>query len=527
MTRILFIFALTVGAIFPFQQTNAQALWNLNQKFSGTTSALDGNIQRLKYSPHAPNSSGALLNVQAIKDSSARLASFYSDSVVASGKYKKLDSSVTRSSYMKVAQAFLVKYKNVDSANKAATHYLNTIPTAGGSMAVQQKMIADSADSLHSRTVEPDSTMRADTLKTEKENWLLADEFAHNSQAQLKSFLDVFSTGDTAATNQFRDFHSNKPSIRNISYILLSLRDTSDIDNYFNWLKDLGGQSDDSADVQIKMNDIHATILKLTLKDSTHFSIFASGDFLNTIQSNPSGTNNNILSGSLGVNYRPNSSLALNARVILASTQDTVVDNYGSQLLAPAKGKGFGTGIVGINWVLPGSRNKTRTWALNVTAAASSQHWRLDSSKIYNLDTVNAKMDSTFTRAATIFGIDITAINAVAIKDSLPIGNAKYALSFGYNAGIAERILGGDVLDPLKNKASILYANHAYTDRFPTTRRFFFGLEAGTAITLGPVTTEFEMYYFPNSSKDLHPILGLTGLQVVFGASINLSLFSK
>lgn len=46
-------------------------------------------------------------------------------------------------------------------------------------------------------------------------------------------------------------------------------------------------------------------------------------------------------------------------------------------------------------------------------------------------------------------------------------------------------------------------------------------------MSFGPILTEFEVYYFPSSPKDQQSLYGLTGMQMVFGASINLSIFHK
>jgi hypothetical protein len=99
-------------------------------------------------------------------------------------------------------------------------------------------------------------------------------------------------------------------------------------------------------------------------------------------------------------------------------------------------------------------------------------------------------------------------------------------LSFNVNLGLAERFLGGDVQKPLQTDNSLLKQTGYYAHEFPTKRSMFFGLETGGSISLGPVMAEFEVFYFfPNTSKDIQPLYGLTGLQFSFGASVNLNFY--
>jgi len=534
MRIALFLLLSTSTILLEKQSAFSQTLWNTNLKHERNQPSIDmGIIQKTpfttpiidtvkKNNPFSWNRS----EINSVLKDSGKSIEYFFDSTY--GKPKTGNDSLLKNNFVNILTHLGKEDNNLNYTRNLSNRSIDSLlgTSMFSSLATKINKLTDSVNIYNIAEYKRDSAKRADSLIKVRDSWLSASQYASNKPTQLNAYLQIFTKGDTAVTNQFKNLNSDNPATKDIAYILLALQDSLDIKQYFKSLRNLGGHILDSEDIQMKMNYIKDVVSKLIPKDKDHFSLLASGDFLSTVQSSTIGSNNSILSGTLGVSYiHKNTSLI--GKIILASTQDTVINNYGSQILVPAKGKGFGTWIAGVCQTINWSKDSLRTWNLNLVGAVSTQHWRLDSSQLNNLDSINAKMDNTFIESATIAGIDFTLSHGVGIEDSIPVGNNKYALSFSYNLGVGERLLGGDVLKPLENKSSILYKTKYYANRFPTTRTAFFGFEAGAIISVGPIMAEFEVYYLPSSPKDKQPLYGLTGLQVAFGASINLNLYHK
>jgi hypothetical protein len=491
---------------------------------------VNGNILRLKFQTPKTSTSSAFVDSGAEKkfkeiSSSSALLNHISSVVDSMGSVRLTKGRLALDSfYVPLTATYMAKGDSTATAAKKAIQYINGTKYAS----VQQELARSFNDSLAKSIKDMEgvvSNQKADSLEKEKNNWLNADEFIRIYPNKTKSFLQMFSNGDTSVTDKIKNLNSDISDFKNISYVLLALQDSDDINKYFDSLKNINPTKNDSIGIRIKMDDIKRLVTNLSPKTNDgHFSLYASGDFLTTVQSSSISGSSNITSGTIGGNYK-NGNFGFTAKIILLSTQDTVTNGYGTQLLSPAKGKGFGTGILGLSYDLPKSNDKLQTWSAKLFISGSSQHWRGDSSTLNNLDSINANKDSIFTSTATILGFDLLANYCIQSKDSLTIGSNKYAMAFNCNIGFAERLLGGDILKPLKNPNSILYSKGYYPNRFPTTRSAFFGLEAGISISVGPILAEFTVYDFFNSSKDKQSLPGLTGLQPAFGASITLNLY--
>jgi hypothetical protein len=506
----------------------SQTLWNTNQKWSKPTGIPITSLQKISFTADKKlEQFNTTLPSNIVKTDTLTSFSGHYDSTQQK-PVTRLD-TLKKEYSMNVSRIALLKGdSSVMSARQLGIKKLDTLnATPAANSAAKMNHLKDSTSAaLNVAEVAADSATKSNIVQAEKKTWLEADQFARKDTSKVKNFVQTMSKADTTVINEIVDLRSSNADIKNLSYILLAIQDTADINAYYDSLRAANYTPGDSLDIRIKMADIATLVNRLTGANKYHISLFASGDFLNTLQNSTGSSNNSILSGSLGIIYtNARRNLSIMSRITLLSTQDTVINSYGSQILTPAKGKGFGTAIAGISYSFKQSPDTLRAWAFNATVAASSQHWRLDSSQLNNVDSVNSTMNNIFTEPATILGADITLSHHISVADSIPVGGSKYPLSFGFNAGIAERILGGDILKPLKNNNSMLYKIGYYADRLPTTRNKFFGFEAGSSISLGPVMTEFEVYYFPSNEKDKQPIYGLTGLQVAFGASINLNFY--
>ena len=369
---------------------------------------------------------------------------------------------------------------------------------------------------------------KADTndIKEQKIAWFAADTFATNNTGQAIKFVEFFSKADTAIGNKFLDFQSVDPEKRSLAYIILALQDSVQILKYFRWMDSLHLSPIDSSQIKGNMNHIKSIIFTQSPKGKGRFTLFLSGDFLSTIQNTgtQSGNNSSVGSGSIGVCYTTaDRRQSITGKIDLISTQDTVSANYGTQVLVPAKGKGFGTLQFGYSHKICGLDDTLHPWALNGFLTYSTQHWRLDSMPATGVSPTSV---DTFTLGASLFGLDLTATKAWLCPDSISVGSSKFPLSFNVNMGLAERYLGGDVLKPLQTAGSSLKQTGYYANLFPTKRDFFFGLEGGCSISFGPILAEFEAYYFfPNTNNDIQPLYGLTGFQFSFGASVNLNFY--
>lgn len=177
------------------------------------------------------------------------------------------------------------------------------------------------------------------------------------------------------------------------------------------------------------------------------------------------------------------------AAVTVASTEDTLSDNFGTALLAPGSGKALSSGLISVlyhDFMATG-------FGLHPYLSTSSHLWSIN-------DT---------TRSATVLGFGVLFRRDLGTQE---VGGKDVSLAA--EIGPTSRFLGGDVLD---------LSESARDKEIGTSNTVFLGLESGATLSVGDLVGSVQLYYLFGNQEDR--VLGLSNLQLVAGFSIKGELF--
>jgi hypothetical protein len=336
----------------------------------------------------------------------------------------------------------------------------------------------------------------ADKLNIEKTYWREAAEYAKSDEPKLFGYLtSVAKYPELFPPN----FDSKDENVRNLSYIVLALQSKNDIEDYFTDTKITNDE--DKKQIYFFINDIISSVKKI---GKPTVSLFASGDIVGSISNQGTqGTPNQstIGTGSVGVRYVTNKNIVL-AKVYIASSQDTLKNNFGQSLLSPAKGEALGSAL--IEWYHATSLKELGNPWIHAYGSVASSLWNLDSTN-----------SNTLTRSASILGIGVLL--------NWPVFNGKIAntdAGLNLELGCSLRYFGGDIRNFLNSGSD----SASFIKAFPTRKNTFIGPEFGMSINIGDVSAAIQAYVY--SGKKGEQINGLTRLQFSFGISINASVIS-
>lgn len=180
----------------------------------------------------------------------------------------------------------------------------------------------------------------------------------------------------------------------------------------------------------------------------------------------------------------------LKAGIAIASTQDTVRDDFGTAMLAPASGRALTSGLLDarLNY-LP----------VHLYFTASRSLWQVQDTP------------SVITSATTVLGMGALLYGELA---AAKVQETDLRLSI--EGGVALRFLGGDfmALDSTTRRSVL-----------STSRSAFIGPEVGMQITVGKMAGALQLYYMPHNDHDRVP--GFSGLQLVAGIGVSGELFGS
>lgn len=177
------------------------------------------------------------------------------------------------------------------------------------------------------------------------------------------------------------------------------------------------------------------------------------------------------------------------ASLTIASTEDTLTDNFGAALLAPGAGKALASGLISVMYH-------------DVLASGLAVHPYLSSAR--HLWSVK---DTT--RSATVLGFGILFRRDLGTQR---VGGKDVSLAA--EIGPTSRFLGGDILS---------LSDTSRVDGIGTDETAFFGVEGGATLSVGDLVGSVQLYYMFGDNDDR--VLGLSNLQLVAGFSVKGELF--
>jgi hypothetical protein len=216
---------------------------------------------------------------------------------------------------------------------------------------------------------------------------------------------------------------------------------------------------------------------------NTFIEIFAEGNIrgVATGSTNDGGAGN----GALGIRLR-NKQLLWNASVNIASTQDTLKQGFGENILL------VGNGTNGISFLADIRYEK---YHLHGYLGSSKSTWNL-----------SPRPDTSVYAKATVIGMGITFF-----KDIVRGRSQQNDITLSFEAGFAIRHLAGDV----KRHETLVNAVLENEDD-----RTFYGLEFGSQITFGSITAATSLFWMKGGS-----ITGLSSAQLAAGLRIAAPIF--
>ena len=220
--------------------------------------------------------------------------------------------------------------------------------------------------------------------------------------------------------------------------------------------------------------------------EKTFVSVFADGN----IRGVATGSADNSLAGTgvLGVRIQKPRSI-WTAAVNVASTIDTVTEQFGELILLPGTGSDLLSGVVDAQF------RYTEDWGLHVYLSGSKSLWEVDPA-------------THATSTIAVLGIGATGVRDIYQKT---FGANRVGLSL--EGGLSLRRIAGDIGTEDAIRTTIL----------GTGKKTFVGIEAGARVTFNSVTAALQFYGFPASSENR--VRGLTGGQFAAGFSVQASIF--
>jgi hypothetical protein len=219
-------------------------------------------------------------------------------------------------------------------------------------------------------------------------------------------------------------------------------------------------------------------------KDSTFVEVFADGNLRGLMANTSDGSA--AATGALGISVRrPN--IIWNGFINIASTIDTLSEDFGSIILNPATGRNLSSGLVE---------------AFVKTKHKIGQHYYMSASSSY------WKSDSV-TKSATIIGMG--ALGTLEILNGLSGQNDLY---FGVEFGLSYRGISGNVTNN----------EEYYKKTLGTSGRHFAGLEGGLVIKFNQVTAGLNLYWL-HDLKGKAKIDGISSVQLTAGIKISGAFF--
>lgn len=225
-------------------------------------------------------------------------------------------------------------------------------------------------------------------------------------------------------------------------------------------------------------------------QDTAYVSIFADGN-LQGLVADADGAEG-LASGALGISVARGEKVLWLASINVASTSDTITNNFGSAILTPAGGKSLTSGTLELYY-----KNlfkiRGKEISLHTYASASSAKWK----------------SATDVKSATVSGLGVTIVNDII--DSQSRENSVY---LGFEFGLSYRTVLGDAIneeDFLQNTIGI-------------KGNSFLGFEGGLKIKFNRITAGLQGYYLwdiENGEKTD----GITSFQIVGGISITGAIF--
>lgn len=243
---------------------------------------------------------------------------------------------------------------------------------------------------------------------------------------------------------------------------------------------------DDRPQLERRKQELLAEVAAAQADDRVSARVFADGTIRGTAEGKKAAEG--VGTGSLAVALQRGRQLWY-AAITVASTEDTLSENFGPALLAPGSGKALSSGLLSVVYM----DRFGQGWDLHPYISTSRHLWSVN-------DTA---------RTATVLGLGLLLRRGVGTQQ---VGGKDVSLAL--EIGPTARFLGGDVLD---------LSESARDEGIGTSNTAFFGVESGATLSVGDLVGSVQLYYLPGQDEDR--VLGLSNLQLVAGFSVKGELF--
>lgn len=258
-----------------------------------------------------------------------------------------------------------------------------------------------------------------------------------------------------------------------------------------------GSPPADTARLRQEIKAIHDRVLQIIGQQSgVNVMVFATGDVRTAtakdVDDFKSGT------GSLGAQFVNGVGRQIMASMAIASTETRVASEFGSAILAPARGQAFKSGVLSGYWPRAG----WSTLGINyLYGTVSVERWQYTTSPA-----------DTHVVSATVLGTGLIHRGEMGCCAILQNEIRAYV-----DLGLAVRWVSGDI----SNRDSIREA------LLKTNRTVFVGPETGIQIQFGRVVGALQLYYLFAADRAAGPIHvdGLTRLQAVAAFTVTGEVF--
>ncbi|MGB3080053.1 MAG: hypothetical protein WBB31_13295 [Saprospiraceae bacterium] len=317
------------------------------------------------------------------------------------------------------------------------------------------------------------------TTANEIRNWLNVSEYVKKN---AKNILELIEVQKKFPLIYLYDKKSEDIAIQSTAYSIMAQASENQLNDYFS-KNSISGVSE-----QLIRHEISNIRMELEKSVLPLVTISATGNIRN-IASEPdkqepvaAGT------GTLGASFSIKKDI-YSVQFNVASTLDTVKNNFGNGILSPTKGKFFQSGS--IEWY----HNCHDNYWLHYNVYLASQTWEIEKAIIY--------------KNATVFGV------GAHFCDRLINGKiAETDIGLDLEAGIGVRFIGGNVRNMLSNPTDSI----KYVNVLPSTKSCFVGIESGFTLNFGQIVGALQASYYLKGKQSW--VDDLTGLQLSVGISV-------